>query len=137
MPFSASFPLHLRRIARGRAVRVFAWMIAFALIANATAVAAFPIAAFGQGHAAAAAVDQPPCAHHDAAKPSQAEQRHRHADDCLCCVGKLCACGPLCAAFSVVVLPAGMNPAQAEIEPASPPRAYATLAAPLLRPPIA
>jgi hypothetical protein len=137
MPFSASFLFRLRRLARGQGARVFACVIAFALIANAIVVAALPVVPSGQGHAASATVDQPPCAHHDAAKPAQTAHRHQHADDCLCCVGKLCACGPLCAAVSFIALPAGMNPAQAAIEPASLPRAYATLAAPLLRPPIA
>jgi hypothetical protein len=137
MPFSASFLFRLRRLARGQGARVFACVIAFALIANAIVVAALPVVSAGQGHAVAATVDQPPCAHHDPAKPAQTAHRHQHADDCLCCVGKLCACGPLCAAVSFIALPAGMSPAQAAIEPASLPRAYVTLAAPLLRPPIA
>ncbi len=115
---------------------MLAGVLAFALIANAVVVVAVPVVASGQTHATSTASDHEPCAQHAGMTSAQAAHRHQHADDCLCCVGKLCACGPLCGAVTFIALPAGINPAQAAIAPAALPRAYATLSPRLLRPPI-
>jgi len=134
-PFSASLLLHLRRLARGRGVRVLVSLLAFALIANATVVVALPAVAAAHTQEASANSAHEACAQHAAPATAQASHRHQHADDCLCCVGKLCACGPLCGAVTFTALPTGVNPAQAAIAPASLPRAYITRSSRPLRPP--
>jgi len=142
MPFSASLLLRLRRLARGRGARVLAGLLAFALVTNALVVVAVPAIASAQMRTASATPAHEACAQHTVAdragmKMAEASHRHQHADDCLCCFGKLCACGPLCGAASFIALQMGMTPAQGAIAASSLPRAYATVSPRPLRPPIA
>ncbi|MEP7044607.1 MAG: hypothetical protein ABI843_16190 [Dokdonella sp.] len=117
-------------------MRGVACVLTLALIANAIVVAALPIVPLKEIQTPSADSGAAPCPHHTEAQPAASVDRHHHVDDCLCCIGKLCACGPVCTDVTFVTLPASMPLVQTPIVTSPPPGAYVTVAGRLLRPPI-
>lgn len=143
-----SFPLDLRRIARSRVARALVWTLALALSLTNTAMAAMPMAPLAGG-AMHATASHP--ASHDAHCAGHAMSAAMHAhcvghtpaavhaahagDGCGCCIGKTCACVHI---FDVPSVTASFARVAPTATPSSvlPPRPYAAIEAPLLRPPI-
>jgi hypothetical protein len=130
-----SFPLDLRRIARSRAARALACVLAVMLAVTNVMAAAMPLAP----HAAHAAVAHEPKAHceeHGAATVQAARHAHPgHGADCPCC-GKACACMHACDGL-VLAMPPALSLPSTRLFAIAPPRDGAAIQTPLLRPPIA
>lgn len=134
MPLSSRLFVFARRCLRGGGMRLFAMAIALAMVANALAAAAMPLAVPASKAAVVVQADEH-CAHH-AEMPSSHKPTSGHGIDCPCCLGKTCACGPIIAA---VVLPPRVPAAlrsPAVLPNGDPPPLQAAAVQPMLRPPI-
>jgi len=137
-PLCTSFPLNLRRIARSRAARVLVCVLALALSAANVLMVAMPSAAMAAEHGAAQGTASHQAGHAHCTEDSGAERTHAgHDAGGACCIGKSCACVHVCGDVPVLLLLSTVPAPAAPLRSAVPSRAYATLLAPLLRPPIA
>ncbi|MFC5490582.1 hypothetical protein [Dokdonella soli] len=136
-PSFASSRFRLSRLAHLRVLRLLAFALAMSMFVNGIAASAIPFVSAGVNvgdmHHAAASTH---CAHPDQMTPRSAHA-DRHAGDCPCCLGKVCACGFVCAGWiaspmaSVMVLPRTAAPVANATD------VYAMVTSRLLRPPIA
>jgi hypothetical protein len=136
MRLFASFPCIPRRRTQLRLVRAMVYVLALALVWANTAAAAMPIPAANQGSAHAMATQSQDGDHcqgpssHKQAKPS-------HGQGCPCCDGKSCACAHVCGDVTMLAPLAASIVVSTHVSSVLPSRDYATVSAPLLRPPIA
>jgi len=135
--FSASCLQRRRRFLRSRVAHALAFLLALAMIAGGAAAAASPVVTMvsdGNGNTAHAMAGEH-CGHR-AAAASHHDQAPRHGEGCPCCIGKLCACGPLVAASPMAATPLPSIVPRQSPPAASIATAYVTASLPMLRPPI-
>jgi hypothetical protein len=137
-PLCTSFPFNLRRIARSRAARVLVCVLALALSAANVLMVAMPSAAMAADHGNAHGTASHQAGHaHCADDPGAARTHAGHDAGSACCIGKNCACVHACGDVPVLALLSAVPAPSTRLRSALPSRAYTTLLAPLLRPPIA
>jgi len=136
MRLFASFPWIPRRRTQVRLVRAMVCVLALALIWTNTAAVAMPIPAVNHGDAHSMAT-QSQNGDHCQVPPTHKQTKPPHGQGCPCCDGNSCACAHVCGDVTLLAPLAASIVVSTHASSVLPSRDYATVSAPLLRPPIA
>jgi hypothetical protein len=136
-PIFASHMFRIRRFTRSCWLRAFALVLASCLAANGVTAAAMPFAQTRVATAGSGMLHRAPDAHCRHLVSAAVAHAPGHDQDCSCCLGKVCACGPIAAGGAGPLAPPMIVPMPDSLPVAIPARNYATRTSPMLRPPIA